>query len=80
MIDRDSRGTAGIAADIEQQVAIGVGPRRIPLQLRAQPLAQMMMTMGFALFFRDAALMIWGGDPFTLPTPRWLVITSASTW
>ena len=38
----------------------------------AQPLAQMMMTMGFALFFRDAALMIWGGDPFTLTTPRWL--------
>jgi len=25
--------------------------------------------MGFALFFRDAALMIWGGDPFTLTTP-----------
>ena len=31
--------------------------------------AQMMMTMGFALLFRDAALMIWGGDPFTLPYP-----------
>ena len=29
----------------------------------------MMMTMGFALLFRDAALMIWGGDPFTLPYP-----------
>ena len=28
-----------------------------------------MMTMGFALLFRDAALMIWGGDPFTLPYP-----------
>src|SRR6187455_975069 len=28
-----------------------------------QPLSQMMMTMGFALLFRDAALMIWGGDP-----------------
>ena len=37
------------------------------------PLAQMMMTMGFALLFRDAALMIWGGDPFTLQYPRWLV-------
>ena len=33
------------------------------------PLAQMMMTMGFALLFRDAALMIWGGDPFTLQYP-----------
>ena len=29
----------------------------------------MMMTMGFALLFRDAALMIWGGDPFTLQYP-----------
>ena len=35
----------------------------------SDPLAQMMMTMGFALLFRDAALMIWGGDPFTLQYP-----------
>jgi len=35
----------------------------------SDPLAQMMMTMGFALVFRDAALMIWGGDPFTLQYP-----------
>ena len=38
----------------------------------AEPLPQMMMTMGFALLFRDAALMIWGGDPFTLQYPGWL--------
>jgi branched-chain amino acid transport system permease protein len=38
----------------------------------ADPLAQMMMTMGFALLFRDAALMVWGGDPFTLQYPGWL--------
>src|ERR1700704_1861991 len=35
----------------------------------SKPLAQMMLTMGFALVFRDAAFMIWGGDPFTLPYP-----------
>src|SRR5689334_1348651 len=34
-----------------------------------KPLPQMMMTMGFALLFRDVALMIWGGDPFTLAYP-----------
>ena len=28
-----------------------------------------MLTMGFALVFRDAAFIIWGGDPFTLPYP-----------
>jgi branched-chain amino acid transport system permease protein len=38
----------------------------------SDPLAQMMMTMGFALVFRDAALMIWGGDPFTLQYPSGL--------
>jgi branched-chain amino acid transport system permease protein len=38
----------------------------------SDPLAQMMMTMGFALLFRDGALMIWGGDPFTLPYPALL--------
>ena len=37
-----------------------------------KPLPQMMMTMGFALLFRDAALMIWGGDPFTLAYPALL--------
>ena len=35
----------------------------------SDPLPQMMMTMGFALLFRDGALMIWGGDPFNLPYP-----------
>ena len=35
----------------------------------SRPLAQMMVTMGFALVFRDAAFLIWGGDPFTLPYP-----------
>ena len=38
----------------------------------SDPLAQMMMTMGFALMFRDGALMIWGGDPFTLQYPSML--------
>ena len=53
--------------------AVGFLMQRLFLRrFAAQPLAQMMMTMGFALLFRDAALMIWGGDPFTLPTPRWL--------
>jgi len=38
----------------------------------AKPLAQMMLTMGFALVLRDAVFMIWGGDPFTLPYPKGL--------
>lgn len=35
-----------------------------------QALPQMMITLGFALVFRDLALLIWGGDPFTLPCPE----------
>jgi len=38
----------------------------------SKPLAQMMLTMGLALVFRDAAFIIWGGDPFTLPYPQGL--------
>ena len=50
--------------------AIGFLVQRFLLRrFAAQPLPQMMMTMGLALFFRDAALMVWGGDPFTLATP-----------
>jgi branched-chain amino acid transport system permease protein len=50
--------------------AVGFGVQSLFLRrFNAQPLAQMMMTMGFALLFRDAAFMIWGGDPFTLPYP-----------
>src|SRR6266705_1438201 len=49
---------------------IGFAMQRFFLRrFASQPLPEMMMTMGFALLFRDAAFMIWGGDPFTLPYP-----------
>jgi branched-chain amino acid transport system permease protein len=40
--------------------------RKFPLK----SLPQMMITLGFALVFRDLALLIWGGDPYTLPCPQ----------
>jgi branched-chain amino acid transport system permease protein len=50
--------------------AVGFVVQRVFLRrFASQPLAQMMMTMGFALLFRDAAFLIWGGDPFTLAYP-----------
>jgi branched-chain amino acid transport system permease protein len=53
--------------------AIGFVMQRVFLRrFAAEPLAQMMMTMGFALLFRDLALMIWGGDPFSLAYPPML--------
>lgn len=42
--------------------------RKFPLQA----LPQMMITLGFALVFRDLALLIWGGDSYTLPSPVFL--------
>src|SRR4026208_307783 len=67
---RTSSLLAGTLVAVLVVAAVGFLMQRFFLRrFAAQPLAQMMMTMGFALFFRDAALMIWGGDPFTLATP-----------
>jgi branched-chain amino acid transport system permease protein len=60
----------GALAAVLVVAAAGLGMERLFLRRFAgQPLPQMMMTMGFALLFRDLALMIWGGDPFTLAYP-----------
>ena len=34
-------------------------------------LRQMLLTMGIALFFQDACLLVWGGDPFSLRGPAY---------
>jgi len=60
----------GALSAIAVVAAVGFGVQMLFLRRFAtRPLAQMMLTMGFALVFRDAAFMIWGGDPFTLPYP-----------
>ena len=41
-------------------------------RLRGQPIAQVLMTVGFALIFQDLALLVWGGDPFLIPVPHLL--------
>ena len=73
VIARTGSFVLGAVAAVVAVAAIGFVMQRVFLRrFAAEPLAQMMMTMGFALFFRDAALMIWGGDPFTLQYPGWL--------
>jgi branched-chain amino acid transport system permease protein len=50
---------------------IGVGMQQLFLQrLSGQTLGQVLMTIGFALIFQDLALLIWGGDPYTIPVPQ----------
>ena len=49
---------------------IGVAMERLFLRrLAGQTLGQVLMTIGFALIFQDLALVIWGGDPYTIPVP-----------
>jgi branched-chain amino acid transport system permease protein len=42
--------------------------RRLP----GQTLGQVLMTIGFALIFQDVALLIWGGDPYSIRPPALL--------
>src|SRR5688572_1826114 len=52
---------------------IGMGMERFFLRrLKGQPLGQVLMTVGFALIFQDLALLIWGGDPYTIRVPAQL--------
>src|SRR5207247_2201328 len=46
---------------------IGIGMERLFLRrLPGQTLGQVLMTIGFALIFQDLALLIWGGDPYSI--------------
>ena len=64
---------AGAAIAVLVVGLVGFVMQRVFLRrFHNDPLPQMMMTMGFALLFRDGALMLWGGDPFTLAYPAML--------
>src|SRR3989475_13320541 len=41
-------------------------------RLSGQELGQVLTTMGFALIFQDLALVLWGGDPYTISAPALL--------
>ena len=50
---------------------VGIFMVRIFLRkLSGNDLGQVLITMGFALIFQDVALLIWGGDPFTINVPK----------
>ena len=59
-----------LAAGAMSVALIGMGMERLFLRrLRGQALGQVLMTIGFALIFQDLALLIWGGDPYTIQIP-----------
>jgi branched-chain amino acid transport system permease protein len=52
---------------------LGIAMERLFLRrLPGQTLGQVLMTIGFALIFQDLALLIWGGDPYTIRVPAQL--------
>jgi branched-chain amino acid transport system permease protein len=52
---------------------VGVVMERLFLRrLPGQTLGQVLMTIGFALIFQDVALLIWGGDPYSIRPPAML--------
>ena len=52
---------------------VGIVMERVFLRrLPGQTLGQVLMTIGFALIFQDVALLIWGGDPYTIRVPAQL--------
>jgi branched-chain amino acid transport system permease protein len=70
VIGRTQSLLAGAIAAMLIVALVGFLVQRLLLRrFAAQPLAQMMLTMGLALLFRDLSLILWGGDPFTLAYP-----------
>ncbi|MFH1487738.1 MAG: branched-chain amino acid ABC transporter permease [Pseudomonadota bacterium] len=51
---------------------LGILMQRLFLKRYVDHFPQVLMTMGFALIFRDLALLIWGGDPLSFPPPAFL--------
>lgn len=71
VILRTESFTLGLIAGSLAVAAVGAAMERGFLnRLRGQPLAQVLMTVGFALIFQDVAMIIWGGDPFLIPVPE----------
>jgi branched-chain amino acid transport system permease protein len=65
--------TLALAAGALALALIGMGMERLFLRrLAGQTLGQVLMTIGFALIFQDLALLIWGGDPYSIRPPALL--------
>jgi len=62
----------GLAAGACSIGVMGALMQRFFLRQYVEHFPQVLMTMGFALIFRDLALLIWGGDPLSFPAPEFL--------
>jgi branched-chain amino acid transport system permease protein len=71
VVKRTGSFVAALACGALAIAVIGIGMERLFLRWvpAGQPLGQVLMTIGFALIFQDLALLIWEGDPHTIPAP-----------
>jgi branched-chain amino acid transport system permease protein len=74
VIWRTGSFAAALACGALAIALVGIGMERLFLRRLpgSQTLGQVLMTIGFALIFQDLALLIWGGDPYTIPAPAGL--------
>ena len=67
---RDGPYVLGVVAAALVIACVGIAEWNAFLKrLGGQELGQVLTTMGFALIFQDLALVIWGGDPYTIKIP-----------
>ena len=61
---------AALGAGIAVAAIGGLFERLVLTRLKANPLGQVLVTLGMSFIIADACLMVWGGDPIPVPTPR----------
>ncbi|MEI6720881.1 MAG: branched-chain amino acid ABC transporter permease [Betaproteobacteria bacterium] len=65
--------TLGVLAAAAGIAVVGfVIDRALLVFVKGYDLRQVLLTLGLALAMNDLALVIWGGDTFSVPTPEWL--------
>ncbi len=65
--------TLGVLAAAAGIAVVGyVIDRALLVFVKGYDLRQVLLTLGLALAMNDLALVIWGGDTFSVPVPEWL--------
>jgi branched-chain amino acid transport system permease protein len=62
--------TTAIGAGFVVAALGGLFERLVLTRLKANPLGQVLVTLGMSFIISDACLMIWGGDSIPVPTPQ----------
>ena len=61
---------AALGAGVAVAVLGGMFERLVLTRLKANPLGQVLVTLGMSFIISDACLMLWGGDSIPVPTPQ----------